>query len=205
MLKILAIICISVVFSFAANANTMTFSGSSLDSVPHTQYDEDGITAIGDGWIADENGLSGVAHIDDRGTSSSSGITFTMSGRFDAIGFDLAPVENNADQVYDNLELIGYRGGGIVAQHTQVTGDLPFHYAFAALFMNLDSLYIGILSPVIPVTGCEDLGQPCSHFEIDNIELNISTIPLPAGFPIFAAGLGIVALLRHVRKTRHTA
>ncbi len=188
MKRLFAILSMFVLFSFSANASTMTFNNFGS---PSNTYSEDGINADGNGaWVFELNGGDQRAHIDDRGTSYSSGITFTMGARFDAQAFDVTPIALNGGDQYDNIEIIGYRNGFEVASVTSATEINPFHYIFTpGIFTNLDSLYIGSLLPAIPVNGCDDIGQPCSHFDIDNVELALTVVPLPATAWVFGAGL----------------
>lgn len=191
-----------VSFVSVANASTMTFNNFGS---PSNTYSEDGIIADGNGaWVFEMNGGDERAHIDDRGTSYSSGITFSMSGRFDAIDFNLTPIANFGGDQFDNFELIGYRNGSQVAYRSHATEITPFHYIFTpGIFINLDSLYIGGLLPTIPVTGCDDLGQPCSHFDIDNVQMTLTSVPLPATAWVFGAGLlGLAGIRRFKNRVR---
>ena len=76
-------------------AATVTFDGMGW-LASGEPWVEDGITTTGIGGTLGYHGLPGEAHLDDGGTHFASAITFTMDGRFDAIGFDIGPSSSAA-------------------------------------------------------------------------------------------------------------
>ena len=71
----------------AANAATMTFS--SITDPSATTYFEDGISYQGNG---DFSYSLNSLHMDSANSPAPSQAVFSMSSRFDAVGFDLLPI-----------------------------------------------------------------------------------------------------------------
>ena len=78
-------------------------------------------------------------------------------------------------------------------------------------FSNLSSLLIGasfpafdyyIFLPGVDYTGNEISAPPYSHFNIDDVVL--PPVPLPAGLPLAAFGVALLALLSRRRKAQTT-
>ena len=193
-------------------AVTMTFSGVNLDPGAYT-YSENGILASGDGTL----GIFGtqVIHFDDSGTSAPDSVTFTMASPFDAIGFDLDPVAFDfrlcdpvtgvcENRTFENVLLQGFTGTNLVTSFmfNMGTGNGPYPVHLDQTFKNLTAFRISIIFPTIPVNYVAECGSPCSHFEIDNVEL--APVPLPATLPLEALGLAILALFGFRRSARRT-
>lgn len=198
--NLLAILCV-VVLALPAGAAVMTFNNLPPASPDNGDYREKGITASGNGELGSFN-VPAAAHINDAGTAISSRISFTMSSRFDAVGFDILPIAteycvtpSNAacGDPYDNVLVQGYRDGSLVAENRFYAGDDPNTYLFSLQFLNLDRLIIGGLLPNFSVAGGECVDIPCGQFNIDNVELN--AVPLPAALPLYSAALGFLGYL----------
>lgn len=187
-------------------AVTMTFSGVNLDPFA-TTYSENGIVASGNGALG-EFGTQ-VLHIDDSGTDASSSVRFTMASSFDAIGFDLRPASFDfsvcdpatgvcENKTFENVLLQGFNGANLVTSFmfNMGTGNGPYPVHLDNTFKNLTAFTISAIFPTSPGM----CGAPCSHFEIDNVEL--APVPLPATLPLEALGLAILALFGFRRSAR---
>ena len=193
---------------------TMTFSDIGLDPLAKS-YVENGIFASGNGNLGIENGGGGL-HLDDFGTSAPSKVSFTMASNFDAISFLLDPVafdftvyfdnRTTSRPTYLNVLVQGFRSGALVSNLMFDMGSAsdPYLINLNGAFNNLSSLVIGILNPDFALyrslPGVASVGPcaPCSHFNIDNVTL--SPVPLPAGLPLAATGLGLLALVARRRR-----
>ncbi len=197
-----------------AGAATMTFSGINIDPIART-YSENGIFASGNGTLGLYSANS--IHFDDGGTSAPSMVTFTTGSRFDAIGFDLDPVGFGFHQcdaitricenkTFDNVLLKGFDGANLVTSllFSMGTGKDSYPVQLDDTFRNLTAFTIAIVLPSIPFNYFLDCDSPCSHFQIDNVELvptvEIAPVPLPATLPLEAAGLMILALVAFRRR-----
>ena len=200
---------------YGAGAATMTFSGVNIDPIART-YSENGIFASGNGTL----GLysTGSIHFDDGGTSAPSTVTFTTGSRFDAVGFDLDPVGFEfrqcdaitricEDKTFDNVLLKGFDGANLVASllFSMGTGKDSYPVKLGDAFKNLTAFTIAIALPNIPFNYLRDCNAPCSHFQIDNVELaptvEIAPVPLPATLPLEMAVLIMLALVAFRRRT----
>lgn len=193
---------------------TMTFSGIGADPFAKT-YSEDGIFASGNGNLGLYNGSGGI-HLDDAGTSAPSKVSFTMASNFNAESFVLDPVgidfyvcsgSNNCSKPsYLNVLVQGFRGGSLVSNLTFDMGPSldPYLVNLGGLFSNLSSLLIGVIYPDTAyyksLPGVTSAGPcaPCSHFNIDNVTL--APVPLPAGLPLAASGLAMLAFVARRRR-----
>ena len=204
-------ICFSTVAAPVAAA-TMTFNSINLDPGAMT-YSEDGIFASGNGML----GLyvSSMLHFDDYGTAAPSAVTFSMDSLFDAVSFLLDPVgfdffveledRSYLQPTYMNVLVQGYRGATLVSDLNFDMGSSPDPYKvkLGSTFSNLSSLVISILPPnfaeysAMPGFSYAGPCDPCSHFNIDNLKL--APVPLPAGLPLLASGLALLAFVARRR------
>ncbi|TNC59442.1 VPLPA-CTERM sorting domain-containing protein [Rubellimicrobium roseum] len=202
----------------AADAATWTIIGAEGTTSTHTA---DGVTAdAGDRWVT---GL-----MTDGGTPYARQLTFTMTGRFDAVGFDFTPVRWNyqictedlttgetvtcESNTYDNVLVQGIRDGGIIATSTFRMIDLAEigmtgRYTFADEFQNLDALLIGFTPVPWPIDPGKyaNCGNPCSQFYVNRLDLKSpdipAPVPLPASLPLLSAALAGLMGLRQRRRT----
>ena len=195
------------------SAATMTFN-SIPDPFANT-YSEDGVLASGNGHLGVYNGRGGV-HFDDGGTTAPSAMTFSMASNFNAISFLLDPVNFNFAVLFDdrsylqptylNVLVQGFRGGALVSSLKFGMGAAPDPYtvSLGSAFTNLNSLVIGILAPnfaefsAMPGFARFAPCSPCSHFNIDDLKL--APVPLPAGLPLLALGLGGLGFIGRRKK-----
>lgn len=190
-----------VLLAAPASATVMTFKDLLPVSTDNGDYRENGITASSAGELGYFD-LPGAAHLDDSGTSIAKFVSFTMSSRFSAIGFDILPLGTEfcaaggsgaCNDPYENVLIQGFRDGALVAEDAFFGGESPSTYLFSSDYLNLDQLIIGALLPNTAVIGGFCDGLPCGHFNIDNVEL--SAVPLPAALPLFSAALGLLGFL----------
>lgn len=185
-----------------ALAATMTFGGVNADPSAHS-YAENGILATGNGTLGMYS--AGALHFDDGGTSAPSSVTFTMGSAFDAIGFDIDPINFDLhicdpariciSPTYMNVSVQGFRGASLAASliFDMGSGADPYRILLGAPFRELTALTISILSSPVPLFRTlpdgtiAQCGMPCSHFKIDNVEL--APVPVPAGLPLAATGM----------------
>ena len=204
-------ICFSTVAA-PVSAATMTFDNVNLDYMAQT-YSEDGIFASGNGNL----GLyaRSMLHFDDGGTSAPSTVTFSMGILFNAVSFLLDPwnfdflvrFEDGSylQPTYMNVLVQGYRGAALVSDLKFDMGSSPDPYKvkLGSTFSNLSSLVISILDPnfaeyrAMPGVRYAGFCAPCSHFSIDNLKL--APVPLPAGLPLAASGLALLAFIARRR------
>jgi hypothetical protein len=198
-------ICFSTVAPPVAAA-TMNFDSVNIDYLAKT-YSEDGIFASGNGTLGLYAGS--MLHFDDGGTSAPSTVTFSMSTLFNAVSFLLDPVHfdffvsfedgSYIQPTYTNVQVQGYQGAALVADLKFDMGSSldPYKVKLGNSFSSLSSLVISILYPNVAeyraMPGVRYAGgcAPCSHFNIDNVKL--SPVPLPAGLPLAASGLALLA------------
>jgi hypothetical protein len=210
-----------------AHASTVTFSGIPDRNGGPSSYSEDGIDVNGNGAIGNLSADKAV-HMDSGGTGYASTLEFSMSGLFDAVSFDISPVNfkndlafgdtNNGQEtrLYDvpfkNVLVQGFRNGSVVVSDLFNMLDFPaFAFSTYSLdgFENLDMLSVGF-GPV-PTAGdfiyppgtdwtAFTCDSPCSHYNMDNVMLSpVAAVPLPAGFPLLLAGLGAIGFTRKRR------
>lgn len=194
-------------------AATMTFASVNLDPSANT-YSEDGILASGNGdlgWFG-----TSVLHIDDFGTPGPSAVTFSMATNFNATSFLLDPTSFDVFVRFDdgsflrptflNVLVQGFRGATLVSNLAFDMGAAPDPYtvSLGSDFSNLSSLVIGILAPnfaeylAMPGAVSIDSCAPCSHFTVDDVTL--APVPLPAGLPLAASGLALLAFVARRRR-----
>lgn len=196
-----------------ANAATMTFTNVNLDPLANT-YSEDGILVSGNGDLG--IGAGSALHFDDGGTSSPSTVAFSMATHFNAVSFLPDPVNfdflvrlddgSYLQPTYLNALVQGFRGAALVSNRTFDMGAAPdaFTVNLGTMFNNLTSLVIGILLPdfaayqAMPGVARAETCAPCSHFNVDNVTL--APVPLPAGLPLAASGLALLALISRRRR-----
>lgn len=197
-----------------ASAAIMTFNDVNLDPFADI-YFEDGILATGIGGSANLGMYSeGAVHIDDYGTSAPEAVSFTMASRFNAVSFDLSPSgfdffvyyedRSYSEPTYKNVYVQGFQGETQVANLTFDMSYASGRIELGGEFKNLTSLLIGAALPdfnyyeALPGVSYIDCAAPCSHFSIDNVVL--APVPLPAGLPLAASGIGLLALISRRRK-----
>ena len=168
--------------TFEAGAGVMAdTNGNSIDDV----YSEAGIDMTG--FIFGEFGEGdGRAHLDNPDDGHfTKALTFSTGGRFDLASFDLYPLQGDCFgcSAYDNVIVTGYRGGLTIAQSIFAMGAAPSVF-FGALFLDLDELIISTINGPSPEHDFTN-----SHFEIDNVKLTPSPVPLPSAFGPFALAL----------------
>ncbi|WP_136637770.1 hypothetical protein [Pseudooceanicola onchidii] len=208
-MKVILTATVAGCFVTMAQAETMGF-----DALPdyfvdpsNQSYSENGIQASapgGHGTLAAYSTLQ-AAHVDDSGSDLTDRIVFTMSGRFSAVSFDILPLSSDyyvmtdtydfVSGTYDNVFVEGWRAGARVAYDRFSMGTVTWTYSFGATFTDLDSLIIGGRTADLSDPG-ECWGAPCAHFDIDNITLQMPSVPLPAGLPLLLMSLGGLMTLR---------
>ncbi len=197
-----------------ASSATMTFVNVNDVDASRT-YSEDGIVATTNyGFLGAY--ANGAIHFDDGGTAAPGAVRFSMASNFDAISFLLDPIRFNffvefEDRTYLyptylNVLVQGFREGALVSNLTFNMGSSPDPYLvnLTGAFNNISSLVIGILTPdlnyykSLPNVRYTDFCVPCSHFNIDNVTL--APVPVPAGLPLLATGLGLLTFVARRRK-----
>lgn len=148
----------------------------------------------------------GRIHLDDFGTPFTSAVAvevpdiLAVGGKevFRPLSFAIHPVGTFHDRPYNNIRVLGYYGGRVVAEDTFMQGNysyrfddtfgVPFLLPHASVRHVVDRLVImALTSP-----GCT--GAPCAHFDIDDLRVEyIDAIPLPAGLPLLVSGLLVLA------------
>ncbi|MBC7478866.1 MAG: hypothetical protein H7317_12350 [Pseudorhodobacter sp.] len=201
----------------SAGAATVTFDKINIDPFAHS-YSENGILVVGTGALGHYGNQN--VHLDDGGTDAANKVTFTTGSYFDAVGFDLDPVAfagflcDGSPRVciesFDNVLLSGFDGTNLVASFLfdMGMGKDPYPVVLDDRFKNLTAFSIQVITENIPFYSFCRFESPCSHFEIDNVELVSSSIvaavPVPASLPLGALGLlGLAALA--VRRKRFQA
>ena len=210
-----AFVLVPVVGS-GASASTMTFSGlSSLGE--SNQFVEDGIVATANSFSQIGSFTTpNSAHMNSSGTGFPQLLRFTIPGTsFNATSFDIIPYNEVFSFVlpdgtivpgtYENVRVRGFRDTTLVAEQTFFMGTLPSTYYFGSDFTALTSLVIFALEPQLPRGSFICANSPCSHFNIDNVTLNVSAVPLPAALPLFASVLAGGGLIAWRRKRRQLA
>lgn len=197
----------------SAGAATVTFDKINIDPFARS-YSENGILVVGTGALGHYGNQK--VHLDDGGTDAANKVTFTTGSYFDAVGFDIDPVAfagglcDGSPRVciesFDNVLVTGFDGANLVASFlfNMGMGKDPYAVALNDTFKNLTAFSIQVVSENIPFYSFCHLQAPCSHFEIDNVELVPSTVvaavPLPAGLPLGALGLLALTALAFRRK-----
>lgn len=199
---------VAATFPLTAIAATMTFddgAGLYQDTDGDDLYVENGIAVTGFDII----GLTFEAeraHLDNFGGPYTNRLSFTYVDWFDLVSLEIWPITSDGAlyglcgldpcPAYDNVVLIGYRGATVAAQLMFPMGSVPSLRLGGELFTSLTRLEIWAPAPSQD-TDCCDI-----HFEVDNVVLARGVpapVPLPAGLPLIAAGLGGLALIRRRR------
>ena len=139
-----------------------------------------------------------------------------MATNFNATSFLLDPISFDFLVGFDdgsflqptflNVLVQGFRGATLVSNLTFNMGAAPDPYtvSLGSDFSNLSSLVIGILAPnfaeylAMPGAVSIDSCAPCSHFTVDDVTL--APVPLPAGLPLAASGLALLAFVARRRR-----
>ena len=211
-----------------ASSAVMNFEGIGNDQSSST-YFEDGITAFSGSGLA---GIGDVeaAHLDDGGTGFAGRINFSMAQRFDAISFDLRSAgfhtwlafdngeeyfEPPTSVTYDNVLIEGFRSNTRVKEYIFDMGASSGTFSTYVLdgFTNLDKLSIGFtalptaddFTPPSGFTTVFTCDSPCSHYNLDNVQLTLSSsptpIPVPSAIILLFSGVTSLLVLRRTRKT----
>ena len=200
-----------LIFCAPVQAVTLGFDAVSDEGAFEFSYSENGVTgSTSDGVLAHKLGNPGSVHLTDDGTGFASSISFVTTGLFNAVRFDIDGVNNycadlscNAPEAFNNVKVVGERDGIIVANSSFYSEEGARTHLFGSDFMNLDRLTISVLLPDdVDNSTCAFLA-PCSFFDLDNLvleQVDISAVPLPAGLPLYGAGVGILALMARRRK-----
>lgn len=224
MKKLLSALALLTAFAGNAFCATMTFdnfaTAVSADFLTKT-YSENGITATGNGYLADAllRGADSL-YIADGGWGGPTRMVFTMAGLFDAISFDLTPsifnyfVTNTLTGVTERSSFLNVRVEGIGATGLKAVtsfnmGDVlaAKTYVLGAAFTNLTSLVFGFEPTAgfgVPVqVGANSVGRctdtPCSRYRLDNVTL--APVPLPAALSLMLTALVCMAgIARHRRR-----
>ena len=200
-----------------SSAAVMTFSGVNPGcGTSGINYTENGIVAS----IASANNNPGVLHLDDFHDFCPSSSTFTASNDepFDAISARILPLDegrtnycadagpngercnelrdNGEYDPYENVRWEGLVDGLVVASDEFYMGSSPFTYVFGETFRGIDALRVTALSGPFAgfSAGCWDF--PCAHFEIDDVTLALTVIPVPAAGWLFLTALAGLGTLR---------
>jgi len=209
----LAILGLLLIFSLPAHAAILEFDGVQDLGGTASSYSEGGVTVSGVGGDVAYKNNPGKVYLADYGTAFASGLSIENGGRFNAVGFDYLDVNNNCFTPacillvpYENIELSAYRDNVLVGSESLLYADGPASHTFGADFMDIDRLVISILSPTFPIGAfCLVSSEPCSIVELDNLELNpveIAQTPLPAGLPLYAAGMALIGLWMRRRRVK---
>lgn len=217
-MRIVALVILACSFALPCAATTLTFDDIPgwHDGPAPIAWREGGATVSAD---PNSDGVvwymrPGAVHLDDSGTSLTSGVTLTTGGHFRAlgmsvVGYDLASYVVTPDEwdmrpvPYDNIAVEGFRNGLSVAYarfSTGLTGG-AFSFSFGAEFRGLDMLRIAAIGPWdqsfdgLPIE-CGD--APCGHVDLDSV--TIAPVPLPGGFVLALGGMGVLAGLRLRRR-----
>lgn len=187
--------------STMANAVVVNFAGVPNVGIPTTTYSESGVNAeVNNGALAYYSSNVGTVHLLDFVGAHTSSISFSMTGQFDAIGFDMFGFTRNCSapcdgsEAFDNVKVSGYRDNLEVASSSFFSGFGSSSYLFEASFTDLDSLTIEMLLPVpYGDSACGMIFHDfCSYINLDNLNLQaveVTQTPLPAGLPLYGAGL----------------
>lgn len=212
-MRILAILGLLLTFSLPAQAAVLEFGGVQDMGGAASSYSEGNVTVSGVGGDVAYKNNPGKVYLADYGTAFASGLSVENGGRFDAIGFDYLDVNNNCFTPacivmvpYENIQLSAYRDNVLVGSESLLYADGLASHTFSSDFMDIDRLVISVLSPTFPVPAyCLVSSEPCSIVELDNLELNpveIAQTPLPAGLPLYAAGIAIMGLWMRRRRVK---
>ena len=196
----------------AAHAAVMTFNNLPDEGAELDSWVENGITASASGGVIGYFDTPGMAHLDDSGTSFAFRLAFTTAGAFDAQSFDIKALDNtyykeNADgdlvyTPYDNVLVRGLRNGVEVASSAFFMGPPgTATHLLDGSFSAIDRLVIEALFPG-DFASADVCDFPCAHFNIDNVTLAASAVPLPAALQLFATALAGLGLWR-LREVRH--
>lgn len=197
-------------FCVPAHAATLDFSGIKDLGGLDPFYLEKGIIAESSTGSIAYNSSPGTVHLADGFTPFASSISFSGGERFNAIQFDLKGTNKYCGDSpctdslpFNNVRVLGKRDGSIVADFSFYSGEVLRTEVLDNSFQNLDELEISmLLPPAAPGISCLLFG-PCSFMDLDNLVLvkaEISSVPLPAGLPLY--GVGLFALGYILRRRR---
>ncbi|GEM_PF-2478455 len=200
-----------LLFCVPVQAVTVDFNAVSDEGAFEFLYAEKGVVSFASGGVlAHKIGNPGSVHMTDGGTGYASSISFVASGLFNAVQFDIDGVNNyctdfscTSAEAFDNVKVVGERDGIVVASSSFYSEEYARTHIFGGDFVNLDRLTISVLMPGNIINSTCMLQSPCSFFDIDNLVLDyadVTTVPLPAGLPLYGAGIGILALMARRRK-----
>ncbi len=207
-MKFISIIIGLVLFCVPAQAVTLDFTNVPGLGGVTPFYVEKGVVAQGiDGDLA-RHTTPGKVHLTDGGTSFASSVSFSASGRFNALQFDIDGESNycldfscSSPEPFNNVMVVGERGGLVVASSEFFSGTSERTEILGSDFSDLDRLVISVMLPSDLASSTCIFFSPCSFFDIDNlsIEMVVAT-PLPAGLPLYGAG---VVILGYLVRRRH--
>jgi hypothetical protein len=166
---------------------------------------------------------------DDSGGLQSTSFARTAGGYFNALSVDMrgyqrlfvtgaTPSAAPSKLAFNNYQWNGYRNGTLMASASgSLGGGSMVNYLFDQTFSGLSTLQLNLLAPGMRVSiaisglfGPSGPNQPycqdyCTWVSIDNLKLNavqLSPVPLPAGFGLLASVLGVGAVAARWRKRR---
>lgn len=186
-----------------ASATTVTFddlTGYLIDEA----YVENGVsvTATMPGGGLTSYSTPGTLHLDDSGTSETSGALFTTGGVFDVLGFSFTSLGfafwDEAPKVVGNIIIRGFLNGTQVVRDritmSPVYGTVQ-NIVLDAAFMGLDAFSIEILYPKTKAW-CD---APCGHLDLDSVTfagIAPASVPVPASGILFGTALAGLGLAR---------
>lgn len=212
-MRVLAILGLLLTFSLPVHSAILEFDGVQNSGVINSSYAEDSVTVSGIGGSVAFNQNPGKVHLTDYGTAFAHTISIENGGRFNAVSFDYQDTNRNCISYlcaiiipYNNIELSAFREGSLIGTEFLTGNGVPTTHLFSSDFMDIDKLVISVLSPFFdPTPYCLTTGEPCSVVEVDNLVLNpieISQVPLPAGLPLYAAGMALMGLWMRQRRAK---
>ncbi len=189
-----------------AKAVTVDFNAVSDEGGLEFLYSEQGVVGFASGGVlAHKLGNPGSVHLTDGGTGFASSISFVTSGFFNAVQFDIdghteycANFACTSPEAFNNVKVTGERNGAVVANMLFFSGIGSSTQALNSDFQSIDRLTISVLLPDNYASSTCIFYNPCSFFDLDNLVLEhveITAVPLPAGLPLYGAGVGILALI----------
>lgn len=198
-MKAIVVFLVVLFVSGSVNAAVVNFAGVPDIGATATTYSEGNVTAQSVGGDLAYHSVAEKVHLTDYGTSFASGISFVMPIRFDALSFDIRGFNNfcidlscQAPEAFNNVEVLGMRNGSVVATEIFYSGTTEINHVLGGGFSNLDKLSISVLLPQNLAASTCAFFAPCSFFDIDNLALrpvNVAQAPLPAGLPLYGAGM----------------